>query len=228
LVQAEAIHDFEASNLASDVSLVTWVSGAYQLWHDPIHPLFQELPDWFILRQQERPYADAIEKCLTVLAGELQSPGLASEVIVESLLDVLFHLVLRQIVSQQQATQADWGAASQDPVIGKALRLMHSQPTENWTVASLADAVSLSRAGFAQKFKLALGSPPLHYLTTLRMAKAMDLLANTDQSLTAIALAVGYQDAFGFSKSFKKKVGLSPSAFRQKNAAESDLSWRYS
>jgi YesN/AraC family two-component response regulator len=54
----------------------------------------------------------------------------------------------------------------------------------------------------------------------------MQLLSSTEQSLEQIASAVGYQDAFGFSKVFKRSTGQAPRAFRLQNAQESDVPWR--
>ncbi|MFM7331331.1 MAG: helix-turn-helix domain-containing protein, partial [Brachymonas sp.] len=65
-----------------------------------------------------------------------------------------------------------------------------------------------------------------NHLRMLRMQKAMQLLANTEQTLEQIAQAVGYQDAFGFSKVFKRSTGLAPRAFRLQNAQDDASPWR--
>jgi len=69
----------------------------------------------------------------------------------------------------------------------------------------------------------ALGDTPLKHLC---MQKAMQLLASTEQSLEQIASAVGYQDAFGFSKVFKRSTGQAPCALRLQKAQESEVPWR--
>lgn len=208
--------------------LATWVSGAYQLWHDPIHPLFQELPAVVILRAETLAYADAMPQCLQVLAHELRQPALGSEAVVAGLLDILFHLMLRRVLAEHTGRSSQWAQATQDPQMGVALQLMHAEPAHEWSLESLAAAVGLSRSGFALKFKQSVGETPLHYLTTLRMLLAMQHLSQTDETLERIARQVGYQDAFSFSKAFKKTFGLSPRAFRQKDAAEQKLAWRFS
>jgi AraC-like DNA-binding protein len=55
----------------------------------------------------------------------------------------------------------------------------------------------------------------------------MHLLAETGQRLEAVAAAVGYQDAFGFSKVFKRTLGVSPREFRQADAAQRQHPWRF-
>lgn len=55
----------------------------------------------------------------------------------------------------------------------------------------------------------------------------MQLLAGSQQSLDVVAAAVGYQDAFAFSKVFKPPTGTSPRAFRQQDAAERSSPYRF-
>jgi AraC-like DNA-binding protein len=50
-------------------------------------------------------------------------------------------------------------------------------------------------------------------------------LAETDHKLDAVAAEVGYQAAFSFSKVFKRTVGVSPKAFRQRDAADKAHPW---
>jgi AraC-like DNA-binding protein len=59
------------------------------------------------------------------------------------------------------------------------------------------------------------------------MQKAMQLLSETTQPLDVVAQAVGYQDAFSFSKVFKREAGVSPRDFRRQDAADRMLPWRF-
>ena len=61
----------------------------------------------------------------------------------------------------------------------------------------------------------------------LRMQRAMQLLADSTQTLEQVATAVGYQDAFSFSKVFKREVGQSPRDFRRQDAATRQMPWRF-
>jgi len=57
----------------------------------------------------------------------------------------------------------------------------------------------------------------MDYLTSLRMRKARKYLLETDKTMEDIAESIGYQNGFYFSRIFKKKVGVTPSAFRKKH-----------
>lgn len=210
----------------SENPLLTLVSGAYQLWNEPIHPIFNTLPTFKIISSESMNYSDSLQSCLLVLAKELNEPALGSENIVNSLLDVMFNLILRRILDNEIDTS--WSLAFKDPIIFKALQLMHKEPEKEWTVENLAYSVGLSRSGFALKFKQILDDTPLNYLTTLRIFKATNILSTTDYTLERVASLVGYKDAFSFSKSFKRLVGTSPKSFRDKNESEKLLAWRFS
>lgn len=206
--------------------LLTLVSGVYQLWNDPIHPLFAELPVWSRVRGSSLPAGHALGQSLQLLSQELQAPRLGSSSVVESLLDVLFYLILRHLLASQPEQGAGWSRGVADPLIAQSLQLMHAEPARPWRVQDLADASGLSRSGFALRFKQTLGQSPLRYLTTLRMQQAMQALSQPDApGLEALARSVGYQDAFAFSKAFKKLLGVSPRGFQRQS--QQQLSRRF-
>lgn len=200
------------------------VSGAYQLWHAPVHPLFDALPPWWVVRGQQQTYGTGLMQVLGLMAHEhQQTEAFGAASVSSALLDILFYYILREGL---QST-GQWHWTTQDVEITRALQYMHQAPAENWSLERLAQKVGLSRSGFALRFKQTLGDSPAHYLTTLRMSKAMQMLSETQWTLEQIATQVGYKDAFGFSKAFKKVVGESPAAFRRRNQAEAHLSWRF-
>ncbi len=181
-----------------------------------------------IIQAEQLNYADALQHALQLLALEQGAPSLGSEAIVSGLLDILFHLILRRILDSEVTRNHTWSKAVKDPALNQALQLMHGKPSHDWSLEELAAAAGLSRSGFALRFKQVLGDTPHHYLTTLRILQAMERLNESDENLENVARAVGYQDAFAFSKAFKKALGLSPKAFRQKNRAERQLVWKFS
>jgi transcriptional regulator GlxA family with amidase domain len=111
--------------------------------------------------------------------------------------------------------------------VHRALALMQGDPARAWTLEGLASEAGLSRTGLAERFREAMGETPLAHLRTLRLQAAMRLLGQTDQTLEQVAQAVGYQDAFSFSKAFKREVGLSPREFRRRDEADRALAYRF-
>jgi AraC-like DNA-binding protein len=202
------------------------VGGAYQLWNRPLHPLFAELPVWTVLRADGRPPFGPLALTAGLMEQEIRAGEPGTDTIVQALLDAVFMYALREIAGQRRQEGCSWSCAVQDPQVRRALTLMHERSAHPWTLEELAQNAGLSRTALAERFRAAMGDTPLSHLRVLRMQRAMRLLAETDHKLEAVAAQVGYQDAFSFSKVFKRTVGVSPKAFRQQDAADKSHPWR--
>lgn len=86
---------------------------------------------------------------------------------------------------------------------------------EVFDLRGLARRFGFSESGLARGFRQAHGSSLFEYVTKARLARARVLLEQGRQSVTEIALDVGYGHAANFSTAFKRHFGLSPQAARQ-------------
>lgn len=87
------------------------------------------------------------------------------------------------------------------------------------TLRDLAGVAGLSPYHFARAFRDALGLPPHQYLIRMRIERARELLAETNWTVTEVALATGYS-AQQFARHFRRRVGCTPSAYRRERAPE--------
>lgn len=202
------------------------ISAAYQLWHDPLHPFLRSLPPWFVVRGHSLPQLSAVPLTLGLLDRELGDQALGATSATHGLLDALFAFALREIAARENPGVPGWQHAIADRPIRQVLTLMHGNLGHGWTLDELGQQVGLSRSALAERFRSAMGDTPLNHLRTLRMQKAMQLLADTRRTLEQVAQAVGYQDAFGFSKVFKRTTGQSPRQFREQDTADRQTEWR--
>ncbi|MFC0212993.1 helix-turn-helix domain-containing protein [Paenibacillus chartarius] len=101
-------------------------------------------------------------------------------------------------------------------IIKKALTLMEGE-YDKATLHSVAEKVYITPAYLSTLFKTNTGVTFIEHLTEIRIAKAKKLLKQTQLKNYEVAEKVGYQDSRYFSQIFKKKVGLSPSEFRDAN-----------
>jgi AraC family transcriptional regulator, arabinose operon regulatory protein len=85
-------------------------------------------------------------------------------------------------------------------------------------VAELARLVGVSPSHLGALFRRATGGGVLAHHTALRMARARRLLDGTDTPVARIAREVGYEDAFYFSRRFARHHGMSPTAYRRRDA----------
>jgi AraC-like DNA-binding protein len=83
-----------------------------------------------------------------------------------------------------------------------------------WTLAEIAAEVGGSPVYLTQIFQQVEGLPLYRYQLRLRLARALDLLAQYDD-LTELGLELGFSSHSHFSAAFRQAYGRSPSAFRQ-------------
>lgn len=203
------------------------ISAAYQLWHAPLHPFLRNLPPWFVVRGHSLPQLSALPLTIGLLDRELGEQGQGAASATYGLLDALFAFTLREISERESPGEPGWSHAIADRPIRQVLTLMHGNLGHGWSLEVLGQQAGLSRSALAERFRNAMGDTPLNHLRTLRMQKAMQLLSDTRQTLEQIAQAVGYQDAFGFSKVFKRTTGQSPREFREQDALEKQTPYRF-
>lgn len=98
--------------------------------------------------------------------------------------------------------------------INHILDYMNKHYTENIQVKDLAAIANMSEKYFIRYFNHYAKTSPKQYLIERRMQYALDLLTNTNESISAIAEKLGYSDQYCFSKAFRKYYNDSPSAFR--------------
>lgn len=82
------------------------------------------------------------------------------------------------------------------------------------TIEDLGREVALSPFYLIRAFRRVYKQTPHQYLVGLRIARAKELLRNSDLSITEICVAVGYESLGSFSTLFRKVTGISPIAYR--------------
>lgn len=171
--------------------------------------LLTALPRAAVLRSHEwrSPLAAA-------LAEEVPRDEPGQTVVLDRLLDLVLVTAVRSLLARDGGPR--WYAAQADPVVGRALRLIHHEPAHPWTVATLAQQVGLSRAAFSRRFTDLVGDPPMAYLTQWRLDLAADLLVRPEATLDSVARQVGYGTGFALSAAFKRVRGVSPADYRRR------------
>ena len=150
---------------------------------------------------------------LSLLHGELAMAEKASSLFVEGLAQGLaVHLVRHYAV-------ADTDRRVRNALPGSKLRrataLMTARLDQPFDLNGLAHEVGMSEFHFSRLFKRATGLSPSLYVIRQRVAKAQQLLQETDSSILDIGMAVGYSSPSHFAQIFRRETGLSPSDYRR-------------
>jgi AraC-like DNA-binding protein len=190
--------------------------GHYQHEASYATPLFELLPD--LLHIPATPgSAPGLEATLGLLALELSEPRLGRPTVLDRLIDIILVQILRVWVDlHPQSISTSWLRALADPPVAAALAAIHAEPARSWTIASLAESASVSRATLARRFTALVGQPPNRYLASWRMDLAARELLDTDRSIESIAKEVGYNSEFAFSKAFTRLRGTPPGRYRRR------------
>ncbi len=163
--------------------------------------------------------ADAVHWSIDRIDREVRRDQIGSTLVAEHLAVVMLIQVLRFHLATTTTPPSGWLAGLADPVVGPALRAMHAQPAERWTVEALADTAAVSRSTLAARFRGLVGKGPLDYLTGWRIELAADRLRRGDGTLATIAREVGYGSESALSVAFKRVTGSSPTGFRAQPTA---------
>ena len=151
---------------------------------------------------------------ITREARELRPGG---ETVITHLADILIIQAIRAWIDSVPETERGWLAALRDKQVGRALAAIHRKPEKDWSVASLAKEVGMSRSGFSARFTDRVGESPKRYLTRWRMQLARIQLQESPDSLVVLADHFGYQSEAAFSRAFKREFGVSPGSVRRAN-----------
>jgi AraC-like DNA-binding protein len=176
--------------------------------------LLRALPDYVLMRSEDLEQWPWLRRTLEHLSAEYMSHAPGSELTVNKLTEVLLVQLLRADFGRN--TDAGIVAALEDKRIARALAAVHENPGDHWTIEAAAERASMSRSGFARRFKELLDMSFFDYLTRLRMRNARRLLATSALTVPLIAEKVGYQSDLSFVKAFKKLHGETPRAYRHR------------
>jgi AraC-like DNA-binding protein len=185
------------------------LTGTYQLHGEVSGRLLRALPPLLVL-----PAGAWDSPLVALLADEIGKDEPGQEAVLDRLLDLLLIAVLRTWFARPEAEAPAWYRAYGDPVVGRALSLLHNDPAHPWTLAELAGSAGVSRATLARRFHRLVGEPPMSFLTGWRIALAADLLLEPGTTLGSVAGQVGYRSPFALSAAFKRVRGVSPQAYR--------------
>jgi len=158
-----------------------------------------------------------LENSIRFSVNEADAFRAGGEAVLAKLSEVLFVETLRAYIAHLPAEQTGWLAGARDSEVGKTLALMHRNPAQPWTIASLAKEAGLSRSALAERFRHYLNEPPMAYLTRWRLQLGAQMLASTSYSVSQIASEVGYESEAAFNRAFKRENTIPPARFRSQS-----------
>jgi AraC-like DNA-binding protein len=187
------------------------------------NPLCRGLPPLIHVRAADEPPGSLLAAMAASLVREASAAEAGTSCLLSRLSELVFVAVLRRHMAMLAPGQVGWVAALADPIVGRALQLLHATPKAPWTVDTLARQVGASRSILADRFRRKVGQPPMQYLASWRLQLAADLLRDGSRGVAAVAAQVGYESEAAFNRAFKRHAGQPPAAWgaAQRSAASS-------
>ena len=159
--------------------------------------------------RQQRRRIDARAQALVALLRHSLRQRIAEPLEAESLA-----LTLVQRALGPRTTHAAGASIGRQRLVDRVKLVLASDLGRRWTLAEIAAEVRGSPVYLTQVFQQVEGLPLYRYQLRLRLARALDLLAQYDD-LTALSLDLGFSSHSHFSAAFREAYGRSPSEFRQ-------------
>ncbi|MEM1329127.1 MAG: AraC family transcriptional regulator [Planctomycetota bacterium] len=191
----------------------TLICGAVCLDHPGARDLVELLPNLIHVKTWNTPHAEWMHSTLRLMAAEVSEQRPGGETIVTRLADVLVIQAIRAWLTEHTGAQTGWLGALRDERIGPAIALVHREPEKDWTVASLASSVSMSRSAFSARFTELVGESPMQYVTRWRMHVAGSWLREGDITAAECGTRLGYNSEAAFSRAFRRVMGQPPGAW---------------
>lgn len=104
----------------------------------------------------------------------------------------------------------------EDDTVSRALLYIRTHATENPYVGEIARAVGVSLSSLQTRFQKQLGRPLIEEVRRVRLARAQELLVETDLSMSMVAERCGFPNSQRFSILFRTATGETPTGYRRK------------
>lgn len=180
-----------------------------------IEPNTLPLPDGKIIFHMKDMFRQEIFRLCASMGKEFQTCRPGRYFMLKAYLIQMILLLLRD---QQETVEEQNGCYFESPnkkyVVKQMIHYFSEHYSEKISLDQIARNMYLSTFYISKIFKSETGDTPINYLIELRMEKARELMENAPGlSIQNIASMVGYDDAYHFSKLFKKHFGVAPSKY---------------
>jgi AraC-like DNA-binding protein len=155
---------------------------------------------------------DEYLKCFSMILGNLEKGWIYPNMVMAS---ANLHKLLAWIYLKKQHDAAGVERVSTEARVQAVADMVEENPQNNISVLEMARAANLSNSRFRELFKALIGMSPKQFCLHVQIEKAKQLLTSSQLCVHEISECVGTPDSHYFSRIFSRKVGVSPSEYRE-------------
>lgn len=168
----------------------------------------------------DSPVASATAPILLEMDSEWKQQEVGCRMVLKALLIKLLALLYRAFERTESYSERIRRFQSGYVRLSPAIQIIDSRFAEPLTLTQLADAVHMNRNYFSTLFAQLMGCTASEYIIRRRLRHAVQLLMSTDASVLSVALDSGFRNVSYFSRTFRRRFGLSPGKYREQFRAE--------
>lgn len=182
------------------------------------------LPANYLIAQDEEPlhtfhrYGQAFFNSIGEIIVEQQRNDEASILMLKCIvMKLLVYIIKERYIPPEKQVKSMFYLERYDKtaMVNNILAFINENYMRPVSLAKISENTYLSPIYVSKVFKETTGESPINYLIRVRLSKACELLDGSDASIREIARQVGYEDAYYFSKLFKKYYEASPMIYRR-------------
>lgn len=214
-INSHIIHGYDKTNNSGQfISILfdsQFITGNDEdiLFHKYIQPILENKHLTFILLKEtswQKEILDYIQKSYDTI--QKQNTGFEFEI-----RHYLSKIIINILTHKEEYHEPFY---THDKALSQMLRFIENHYHQKLCVDDIAEAGHVSRRECYRKFQDTLFITPNHYLEIIRLNKAIELLNETDKTITEICYETGYLNASYFTTKFKNHLGTPPSQYRKK------------
>lgn len=212
-----------------DICIKPTSHSGFWAWEEPddslvflIHPHFLHQiavendfinPDKVELQPVLNQHDPQLDQLMSLFHQEIDGNQVGSLMYLESLSNMLaVHLLRHHCVFPIREPQYEGGLPTYK--LNQVIDYINFHLEEDISLGELANVVKLSQSHFSALFRESTGQSPYKFLIQQRLARAQELLLETDRAISDIATSVGFCDQSHLSRHMKKLLGVSPKQIR--------------
>lgn len=176
------------------------------------HPLFESLPPLLVLDAPDTA-KQWIASSMQFLTSD-QSPQMVAR-----LAQLFVADAIRRYLESEPVELTGWVAGLKDPVVSRALSVIHSRFADELNVETLAREAGVSRSLLGKRFLELLGEPPMRYCARWRLRTAAERLREGKEGAAEVAFSIGFQSEAAFNRAFKREFGEPPATWKRRQVS---------